>query len=208
MPTIILGSYMKKYGFIFLIGLVYGCATPSYQFHSSPAEAEVELVFKGGTKKILGKTPLTVEAAEINPTKEAMIVNFRKVGAESQSVFVPPSMFVKSVEIGVNLPEDPRVAQAQKGEKIISEIASQVADTQMLIQAKQYGIAEQKLIKMIAEHPNVSVFYSLLGNIQYLDRKLDAALGYYKKAQDLNPTSVEIEKVIQKIENIKGGVVK
>jgi hypothetical protein len=191
--------------FLFLVFFISGCATPTYQFQSTPSEAEVEVMFKNGVKKTIGKTPLTVNVADLNPTKEAMTVSFKKTGVEGQSVFVPPTMFTKSVEIDVILPVDTKLAGAKKTDQLIGDIASQVADTQKLIQAKQFGVAEQKLNKLISEHPSVSVFYSLMGNVQYLDRKMDAALGFYKKAFDLDPSSAEIGRVIQKIESLKSG---
>lgn len=184
---------------------ISGCATSTYQFQSTPSEAEVDVMFKNGVKKTIGKTPLTVNVADLNPTKEAMTVSFRKTGVEGQSVFIPPTTFTKSVEIDVILPVDTKLAGAKKTDELIGDIASQVADTQKLIQAKQFGVAEQKLNKMISEHPNVSVFYSLMGNVQYLDRKMDSALGFYKKAFDLDPSSAEIGRVIQKIESLKSG---
>ncbi len=201
---------MKKYAIKFLLcfyffGCFFGCASPTYRFQSTPSEAEVEVTFKSSGKKSLGKTPLSMPMSDLNPTKEAMTVSFRKAGLEGQTIFVPPSLFAKSVELEVTLIPDPRVGESKKSDQVIGEIATQVAETQKLIQAKQFGVAEQKLNKMISEHPTVSVFYSLMGNVQYLDRKLDAALGFYRKALELDPTASEISRVIQKIETLKGG---
>lgn len=197
---------MKKHVVIFLVSnYFFGCASPTYRFQSTPSEADVDVIFKSSGKKSLGKTPLTLPMSDLNPTKEAMTVSFRKPGLEGQTIFVPPSLFAKSVELDVTLTPDPRVGESKKSDQVIGEIATQVAETQKLIQAKQFGVAEQKLNKMISEHPTVSVFYSLMGNVQYLDRKLDAALGFYRKALELDPSAGEISRVIQKIETLKGG---
>jgi predicted Zn-dependent protease len=73
------------------------------------------------------------------------------------------------------------------------------------IQKKDYSFAEQKLTNLITEYPNVSTLYSLLGNISYLERRIEKALVYYKKAQSLSPNSVELQKIVERLEGISSG---
>lgn len=185
--------------------IIAGCATPSYRLQSNPSEAEIEITYKNGTKKIVGKTPLQQNTQDINPTNDSLQIEFRKPGHISSTVFVPRSGFDKAIDLTVNLAQDTRVLEGKKTDQAINEIASGIADIQRDIQRKQFDLSIQKINRLIAHYPNVSTLYSLLGNVYYLDKRLEPALLNYKKALDLDPTSQELVKVIEKIEGIRPG---
>lgn len=199
---------MKKTFYVGLLISLCACSTSNYRFQSTPSEADVEIVFKNGSRKSVGKTPLSLVPSEVNPGNEAMTLVFRKAGNETQSVHVAPSLFMKSIEVDVNFPKDVKAAGEQNTEKLLNDVAMGVADVQKFIQSKQYSVAEQKLNKMIGDNPTVAVFYSLMGNVHYLDKRLDSALTYYRKSLDLNPSSAETTRMVQKIESLKTGGVR
>lgn len=185
--------------------IIAGCATPSYRFQSNPSEAEIEVTYKNGTKKIIGKTPLQQNTNELNPTNESVQIEFRKQGYHTSSVFVPGSSFDKSIDMTVNLQLDTRLQEGKKGDQAMNDLASGIADIQRDIQRRQLDVAIQKINRLIISYPNISTLYSLLGNVYYLDKRLEPALVNYKKALELNPTSQELVKVIEKIEGIRPG---
>lgn len=181
------------------------CSTPTYRFTSTPSEVDVEIVYRNGSRKNLGKTPLVVNAGDVNSTRESFQVEFKKDGFEKQSVFVPESTFAKGLETNVTLPADTKAAENKKTEQTISEIASVVADIQREIQTKNYESALAKLSRMSLSYPSVATFHSLTGNVHYLERRFDKALVAYRKAYELSPTSTDLQRIIEKLESLTGG---
>lgn len=181
------------------------CSSSQYRFQSTPAAAEVELVMKNGSRKTIGKTPLSVNAAEVNPNKEAFQVEFKKDGYESYGLFVAESTFNKSIEVNSTLRPTAVSDKSNKSEVVLNEVAAMVADIQKDIQSKNFDMALNKLNKMTAEHPGLPTFYSLMGNVHYLERRVDKALVSYKRALELNPGSIELQKIVEKLSGLSGG---
>jgi predicted Zn-dependent protease len=144
-------------------------------------------------------------ASDVNAAKEALSFTLKKEGYESQTIYVPGSLTEKSVDINVALTKNAVSGDPKKFDETLNALASAVADVQKDIQKKDYSFAEQKLTNLITEYPNVSTLYSLLGNISYLERRIEKALVYYKKAQSLSPNSVELQKIVERLEGISSG---
>ncbi len=181
------------------------CSTATYRFSSNPSEAEVFLVSKNGEKKPLGKTPLSVNANEINSGKDSVMIEVKKEGYLPQQLFIGDSYFAKNVESSMVLAPQATAADTKNQDASMNEIASSVADIQRDIQTKNYDIALTKLSRMQASYPNVATFHSLMGNVHYLEKRLDKSLQSYKKAIALNPNLYEVQKMIEKIEALSGG---
>ncbi len=196
---------MKALIFLTLPFIFCACATQTYRLQSNPAEAEVSVQQGNGIKRVIGKTPLSLSSKEINPTAESLQIEFTKKGFEKQSVFVPASSFDKSVNIDLTLTASDKSAEAGKGNETINKIAGAVAEVQKYIQTKEFTAAEQRLNSLIADYPGVATFYSLQGNVFYLEKKLTPALDAYKKAQELDPNSNELPRIIEKLQSLKSG---
>lgn len=185
--------------------LASGCASSTYRVQSTPADSDVEVQYRNGSRRVLGKTPATFAASDVNAAKEALSFTLKKEGYESQTIYVPGSLTEKSVDINVALTKNAVSGDPKKFDETLNALASAVADVQKDIQKKDYSFAEQKLTNLITEYPNVSTLYSLLGNISYLERRIEKALVYYKKAQSLSPNSVELQKIVERLEGISSG---
>ena len=196
---------MKVFIFFAFTILLAACATPTYRLQSNPAEAEISVQQGSGAKRVLGKTPLTLTTKEINPSSEALQFEFTKKGFEKQAVFVPASSFEKSVTMDLILIPSDKSVEAGKGNETINKIAAAVAEVQKYIQTKEYNAGEQRLNSLIADFPGVATFYSLQGNVFYLEKKLGAALESYKKAQELDPNSNELPRIIEKLQSLRSG---
>jgi len=183
--------------------VVAGCGSGNLRLQSSPSEAEVELVDRSGSRRNIGKTPLNISSKELGALTDGAQLEVSKTGHISQGIFLPSSTFAKMVEINIVLP--PHSTAVSNGESSLQEVASVVADIQKDIQARSLDLAQSKLTQMIGKYPNVSTFYSLMGNVHYLERRLDRALASYRKALELNSTSTELSKVIEKLESMNGG---
>lgn len=194
----------KKYLILFFVGLT-SCASTKYQLTSSPSEARVAAVFANGSRKDLGKTPLNLDAQEVNPNKEALTLEISKEGYEKQGVFVPGGFSHKDLSVNANLTATTLTNDTKHNEQRLNEVAAGVADIQKEIQARNYEMALTKINRMISENPQVATFYSLGGNVYYLEKRFDKALGQYRQALELNPSSAELTRVIEKLEAMNGG---
>lgn len=196
---------MKTIMHLALLSLLFtaGCATGSYQVASTPADANVDAIYANGVRKNLGKTPLNGKDADINPAKLAVTFEITKENFERQQIFVPESATGKDVTINVNLLPIPVSADAQGNEKRISSVAENVAQIQRDVQGKEYDQALAKINRMIAENPRVATFYSLAGNVYYLQKRTDKALANYKRAKELDPQSTDLAKIIDKLEGLR-----
>lgn len=200
---------MEKARFIIFIVCslltLISCSSATYRFSSNPSEADVLLVSKNGEKKALGKTPLNLNAHEVNSSKDALIIEVKKEGYQSQQLFIADSYFAKNVEASVVLAPQVAATDTKNQDASMNEIATSVADIQRDIQSKNYDLALTKLSRMQSSYPNVATFYSLMGNVHYLEKRLDKSLQSYKRAISLNPNLYEVQKMIEKIEALSGG---
>ena len=199
---------MKNYkNLIYALFCIFisACASSTYQITSTPTEASIDVTYANGTKKNLGKTPLSGNSSVVNPTKQSFTVEITKENFEKQQIFVPDSTMNKEVTLNVVLAPSAQSGEARKTDEQVNNVAANVADIQRDIQSKNYDIALSKINRGIAENPGVATFYSLSGNVHYLEKRLDKALISYKRALDLNPKSTELAKIIDKLEGMKGG---
>lgn len=194
--------------FIFVLSLFpifLGCASSNYRIQTSPSDVEVEVVYKSGLKKSLGKSPVSMTSQDINPNKESLQLNLKKNGYESTSIFVPESPFQKNLEVLVNLKPDENKGETCKNDQTWNIIAASVADIQKDIQMKSYEIASTKINRMLADYPSVATFHSLNGNVHYLEKRIEKALASYRRAYELNPNSAELQRIIEKLSSMTGG---
>lgn len=189
--------------YITLFSLVLGgCATGSYQITSSPADATIDAVYANGTRRTLGKTPMTSPATVVNPGKTPFTIEISKSDFEKQSVYVPDGGG-KEISINANLVPAVASADGRRNDERVEQIAGSVAEIQKDIQAKNYDLALSKISHMISENPNVSTFHSLAGNVHYLEKRTEKALASYKRALDLNPKNAGLTRIVEKLQGMK-----
>jgi hypothetical protein len=197
---------MEKKLFIYSIVLLFiGCASPSYKFQSVPSEAEVTMTTSSGEKKSLGKTPISISANEVNPRRDGFTLEFKKEGFATQNLTVIDSVFSKNIEANITLAQEAHSSDPRKLDSSLNEVATLVADIQRDIQTKNYEIAMTKLTKLQVSYPNVATVYSLMGNVHFLERRMDRALVNYKKAIAINPNLFEVQKMVERIESMSAG---
>lgn len=200
---------VKKIGINFLlftlIEALVGCASNQYiQIESDPLGADVFLSISGQSANRLGQTPLQIPSHQIPPGADAQI-SVTKGNQRSDNVFLPATSFAKSGKIFVKLNENQLPLSCIQQEASMQKLARGIAESQAMIKNKDLIQAEQTLVSLSIEFNNISVIYDLLGNIHYIKKDLDKALFSYKKSISLNPNNPETARVIQKIEQIKGG---
>jgi len=194
-----------KRSVISILFLTAGCATSTYKVQSVPAEAEVTFVMASGEKKSMGKTPASVGADEINPSRLPFLIEVKKVGYETKTIYVMDSPFSKNLEASLNLQAALSSGDGKGSPETLNLVSSAVADIQKDIQSKNYSLALERLNRLQIDYPGVATFHSLTGNVHYLEKRLDRALDSYRQSLLLNPNQNEVQKMINKIESFQGG---
>lgn len=189
---------------LIVLGLT-GCASGIYHIQSTPPDASVEAIYGDGQRKPLGQTPVNMTSSDVNPKLDAFQIEVSKSGYATQMIFVPGSHFGNTVDLKVTLAADIRNASTIKSETALQEVASSVADIQREIQNRNFEAAIARINRMIASYPNVATYYSLMGNVHYLEKRFDKALTSYRKAAQLDSSSVDLAKIIEKLETMTGG---
>jgi predicted Zn-dependent protease len=88
-------------------------------------------------------------------------------------------------------------------EQTMQDLSSGVAEVQALIGGRNLDEAERKLNSLVARYSGIAVLYDLLGNIYYIRKDVGRALTAYKKSQQISPGSIETERMIKKLQEIR-----
>jgi tetratricopeptide (TPR) repeat protein len=198
---------LNRFKFIVLFGLAacgLSCSSPQFRIQSNPPDAQVEVVYPSGERRILGKTPVRVSAEEVNPRKEAVVLQVTSPSHRESRVLIPDAYFNKDVEFTVQLEPLSR-GEKETFERQLNQLAQLIAEIQKDIQMRSFDIAQTKISKALSEFPAVGTLYVLQGNIFFLQGRLPEALISYRKAQSLVGNSPDLIEVIDRIERTQGG---
>jgi predicted Zn-dependent protease len=86
----------------------------------------------------------------------------------------------------------------------IEKISRGVAQVQSMMQSSRLVEAQGQLSMLISDFPDVSVLHDLMGNVHYINKNLEMAYASYRKSLDLNPTNVDTQRMVSKIQGIIG----
>ncbi len=197
--------------------LLNACVGSSLRVDGQPAAAEVSIVISGQPPKKLGVTPLSLNENSLDTRGEPFELIISKDGFYTENILVGPSLPSRSTDIKIALKAMAdgkvdeavlqRIAQTQRSavnDEVLQKVASGVAQTLRFLTVKQYDQAEQTLAVLITQYPSVPTLQELMGNIYYLKKELPKALTYYRKALELNPSNFETQRMVNKIEMIRG----
>jgi predicted Zn-dependent protease len=87
--------------------------------------------------------------------------------------------------------------------KNTSKVARNVAQAIFFTQQKKFDQAETLLTNLINENPDISVLYDLIGNVHYLNQKTNLAVEAYSRSLELNPNSLETQRMFNKLNTIR-----
>jgi len=178
-----------------LAGFLSSCSTSELRVESNPAGAEVIVIDSSKSPKKMGVTPLVLNR-ENTPQlfTHAIQVNLSRDGYKSESVFVPETSMNAQGQLVVQLNREEAT--------LVNSTSAAVAEIQRLVFKKKYPEAERMLQDTLVKSPSVAVLHSLLGNVYYLEKNISRALDSYRRAQALDPSNGEVEKLIQKLKGM------
>ncbi len=131
-------------------------------------------------------------------------IQVNKAGFRAESFLIPSVASGAQGRIQARLTEDTVTKTCQDSTNSMTETTDAVAQVQRMIYKKNYIEAERTLNTFTVKYPAIPVFFSLLGNVYYLEKNLDKALEAYQRSYALQPQNQEASRMIQKIKSIRG----
>ena len=199
---------MKTLSIIFWSGfflILNSCATSEIKVNSTPSEAKVHLVGPDGQKEALGVTPLVKSKKTFN-SQGPYTLEIQKEGYETRSLFVPESYYQNQISVHAHLSKPTQGAtivnnSSMDGNRIVKEVSV----IHGLIQRKEFGEAQSKLVNLTTDYPGYNALWSLLGNVYFLQRKWDQAQDAYTRAAELDPNAADVRSMLERIRGLRGG---
>ncbi|MCB0351608.1 MAG: hypothetical protein KDD38_10520, partial [Bdellovibrionales bacterium] len=119
-------------------------------------------------------------------------------------VIVPNSTMKSTVDMSSRLQEFKMPLQCTEQTASIEKISRGVAQAQSLMQSSRLVEAQGQLSMLITDFPNISVLHDLMGNVHYMNKNLEMAYASYRRSLDLNPSNVDTQRMVSKIQGIIG----
>jgi tetratricopeptide (TPR) repeat protein len=175
-----------------------GCASNQLAISSNPDGSDIVVVTSNNARQKVAKTPFTLTNREVPSLfKEGTQITIQKEGYRSESFLIPPSSGSTQGHLAAELVQN-------ESAQTTTEVGEAVAQILRLIYKKQYAEAEQSLSSYTVKYSSVSIFWDLLGNVNYLQKNLDRALSAYQTSISLNPKNLETNRMITRIKSMRG----
>jgi hypothetical protein len=188
-----------------VMSLTTGCAVGSLRVNSTPPAADVYIAYEGEQPNKIGQTPLNLDSRLIDEGRGRYVsVMIKKDGYQTEALLVPTGLMRSSLDISSKLEEFKLPLQCQDQTSAVEKIGRGIANVQSLVKTNALGEAQNKLMILIDEYPNISVLHDLLGNVHYINKNLDGALASYQKSLNLDPNNIDTQRMVNKIRTITG----
>jgi tetratricopeptide (TPR) repeat protein len=156
---------------------------------SQPDAADI-FIIDGTSKPVpLGKTPFESDLEEIirNYVKSSsFLIELKKDGHEPYRVLV-----AKTANVDMALTATLELSQAITNIKEHDSLMNELFDVQKLIRARNFTDAINKLEDLEKKNPRLSIIPELRATAMYLNKDVEGALSYYRKAFSVNPDNAD-----------------
>lgn len=191
------------YSIVVSLTLLTSCTTTHLSIESEPSGADILIIGNDGREDKLGQTPLV-----LTPEMESRFSNnnwelsVNKAGYLKNQIFVETKMFKEVGRIFVKLTPDSNWAEAYQDKnayKYLNDVSSMTAEIQGATVKGDYAKAESLATSLVTRYPKLSVGWNLLGNIYYLQKRIEKAIESYQKSLELNPNDAATKNILEKI---------
>lgn len=193
--------------FIFLGLIISSCTTTQMTVNSEPSGADVVIVDDSGREDKLGQTPLNItpEMMDRFPS-DSWRISLNKVGFIKDQLFIETKMFREIGRVSVKLTPEANWKEAYQdmnAYKYLNDVSGMSAEIQAATVKGDYGKAESLANSLVTRYPKLSVGWNLLGNIYYLQKRIDKAVESYQKSLAINPDDQVTKGILDRIRNGK-----
>lgn len=151
---------------------------------SQPEGAEIYITV-GGRPVRLGNTPYEADLSEVIKTyvkTNSFLLELKKPGHIPYRV-----LLAKTEDVDLELTANLELDQAVSNHKDHDLLMNELFDVQKLIRGRNFRDALIKLDELEKKHPTLSIIPELKATSYYMNKEVENALSYYRKAFTLNP---------------------
>jgi tetratricopeptide (TPR) repeat protein len=176
---------LKNVTIIFLMSLITTTAWSAKLIIKSQPEA-AEIFISVNNKPVrLGVTPYEADLTEVITRyikSNSFLVELKKPGHNAYRVLLAKTADV-DMELTANLELNPAVSNIKEHDSLMN----QLFDIQKLVRGKNFGDAITKLTDLEKKHPELSIIPEMKATAYYMNKEVENALSYYRRAFALNP---------------------
>lgn len=180
---------MQRFTFLFILLFSPLALAGKISIKSQPDSAEIFIVDGSSKPVLLGKTPFESDLEEIirNYVKSSsFVLELKKDGHDPYRVLV-----AKTANVDMALTATLELSQAITNIKEHDFLMNELFDVQKLIRARNFTDAINKLQDLEKKNPRLSIIPELRATAMYLNKDVEGALSYYRKAFSVNPDNAD-----------------
>lgn len=185
--------------------LLISCATsqPDLSIQTEPTGADIYSMSEDGREEKLGTSPLTMNDQMMSKFQSNnWRIGINKKGFVREQVFLETKMFKEIGKINVKLLPEANWSEAYQDTnayKYLNDVSSVTAEIQGATVKGDFPKAETLAMSLVTRYPKLSVGWNLLGNVYYLQKRIDKAIESYQKSLDVNPNDDVTKSVLEKL---------
>ncbi len=188
-----------------LILLSSGCTTTKMILVSEPQGADVFATDNSGREEKLGQTPLEFNNEILKKLPNNMWrLTVDKAGFLKDQIYIESKMFQEVGNISITLTPEANWKEAYQDAnayKYLNDVSGMSAEIQAATVKGDYNRAESLATALVTRYPKLSAGWNLLGNIYYLQKRIDKALESYQKSLAINPNDQVTKRILDRIQN-------
>jgi tetratricopeptide (TPR) repeat protein len=180
---------MQRFVFVFILLFSPLALAGKLTIKSQPDAAEIFIIDGNSKPVLLGKTPFESDLEDIirNYVKSSsFLLELKKDGHDPYRVLV-----AKSANVDMALTATLELSQAITNIKEHDFLMNELFDVQKLIRARNFTDAINKLEDLEKKNPRLSIIPELRATAMYLNKDVEGALSYYRKAFSVNPDNAD-----------------
>ena len=180
---------MPRFVYLFILLFSPLALAGKITIKSQPDAADI-FIIDGTSKPVpLGKTPYESDLDDIirNYVKSSsFVLELKKDGHDPYRVLV-----AKTANVDMALTATLELSQAITNIKEHDFLMNELFDVQKLIRARNFTDAINKLEDLEKKNPRLSIIPELRATAMYLNKDVEGALSYYRKAFSVNPDNAD-----------------
>ncbi|MGE3609946.1 MAG: tetratricopeptide repeat protein [Bacteriovoracaceae bacterium] len=175
---------LNQIAFIIFIFSLPTCWASKLIIKSQPEGAEI-FINSNGRPVRLGATPYEANLNEVIDTyvkSSSFALELKKPGHNPYRILLAKTADI-DMELTANLELNVAVSNIKEHDLLMNELF----DVQKMVRGRNFRDALIKLDELEKKHPNFSIIPELKATTYYMNKDVENALSYYRKAFSLNP---------------------
>lgn len=172
-----------------IISLCFGAWASVLKIRSAPEAAEIYIVNPGSAPIRVGQTPFESNLDVFIGSyvkADSFLLEIKKNGHIPYRVLLAKTAQV-DMELSATLELDPTIPQYKEHDNLMNELF----EVQRMIRGRNFTDALGKLTTLEKQNPKLSVIPELKATAYYMNKDIENALSYYRKAFSINPENID-----------------